>query len=95
MESATCKRQGAAASNVSNTTNATTNATASTAGLNTTSNQTNATSNATSAGNDIICCNNPAVGLNGTQFCGSLVYMGDLWVRDVNLLCTDIGSANK
>lgn len=44
--------------------------------------------------NDTICCNNPAVGVNGTQFCDSLTTIGNEWVAEVDMLCAELGSNN-
>ena len=51
----------------------------------------NDTSNAK---NDTICCNNPAIGSNGTKFCGSLSVIGQEWVKDINGLCGNLSSNN-
>ena len=44
--------------------------------------------------NDTICCNNPSIGSNGTKFCGSLIVIGQEWVRDVNGLCSNLSANN-
>jgi hypothetical protein len=44
--------------------------------------------------NDTICCNNPAIGSNGTKFCGSLSVIGQEWVKDINGLCGNLSSNN-
>lgn len=44
---------------------------------------------------DDICCDNPSIGVNGTQFCGSLGFIGSLWVQDVNGLCGNLSQFNQ
>lgn len=45
--------------------------------------------------NDTICCNNQEVGVNGTQFCGSLSDIGKLWVANINDLCANVSDTNR
>ena len=45
--------------------------------------------------NDTVCCNNPAIGANGTSFCGSLSSIGNLWVLDVDSLCGNLSLNNQ
>jgi len=49
--------------------------------------------NQTEQSNDTICCNNPAVGANGTQFCGSLGEIGSEWVADIDSFCSNLGQS--
>ena len=44
------------------------------------------------ATNDTICCNDQAIGVNGTQFCQSLAVMGQEWVMSVGSMCGNISN---
>ena len=44
--------------------------------------------------NDSLCCINPNVGANGTQFCQSLASIGKEWSNTVNDLCGNFSAIN-